>query len=78
MGRRLVVNVSAQSFERATHNEATEVVSLSTGAQLRECKRSSAPGEVSVNVLSDAGSTPAISTIKETSFVYQDKRGFFD
>ena len=35
-------------------------------------------GENCVIGFSDASSTLAASTIKETSFVYRDKRGFFD
>jgi len=65
MGRRLVVNVSAQSFERATHHEATKSLSVTARAGMRECKQPSEPGEVSVKVLSDRGSTPLASTIAE-------------
>ena len=57
-----MVPVSAQSFERTTHNEATDSVSLTAGAQRREYKRPYALGEVPVKVLSDGGSTPPIST----------------
>ena len=32
-----MVNVSAQSFERATHNEATKPLSVTVHAQAREC-----------------------------------------
>jgi len=57
-----VVPVSAQSFERTTHNEATDSASLTAGAQGRECSWPYALGEVPVKVLSDGGSTPPIST----------------
>lgn len=57
-----MVPVSAQSFERTTHNEATDSASLTAGAQGREYKRPYALGEVPVKVLSDGGSIPPIST----------------
>ena len=57
-----MVPVSAQSFERTTHNEATDYVSLTAGVHRREYKRPYALGEVPVKVLSDGGSTPPIST----------------
>ena len=59
-----MVNVSAQSFERAMHNEATKSRRVTVPAGTRECKQSSAPGEVPVKVLSDRGSTPLTSTRK--------------
>ena len=59
------------------HHEATKSPRVTAPARARECKEPSAPGEVSVKALSDGGSTPPTSTMKETSFVYQDKRGFF-
>ena len=38
MGRRLVVNVSVQSFECAMYNEATKLLSVTVCAGARECK----------------------------------------
>ena len=64
MGRRLVVNVRMLSFAHTMHHEATKFLSVTIRAETRECKRSSAPGEVPVKVLSDGGSTPPISTKK--------------
>ena len=66
MGRRQVVNVHMQSFAHIMNHEATKPVRVTVFAQARECKPPSAPGEVSVKVLSDRGSTPLISTIKES------------
>ena len=60
-----MVNVSAQSFERAMHNEATESPRVTVPARTRECKRPSAPGEIPVKMLSDRGSTPLTSTKKK-------------
>ena len=57
-----MVNVSAQSFERAMHHEATKSPRVTAPARTRECKQPSAPGEVPVKVLSDGGSTPPTST----------------
>ena len=59
-----MVNVSAQSFERAMHNEATKPRRVTVPAGTRECKQSSAPGEVPVKVLSDRSSTLLTSTKK--------------
>ena len=58
-----MVHVRAQSFERTMNNEATELSRVTASAEAREYKYPYAPGEVPVKVLSDAGSTPAISTI---------------
>ncbi len=66
-----MVPVSAQSFERTTHNEATDSASLTVGVQGREYKRSYALGEVPVKVLSDGGSTPPISTISSTAILIE-------
>ena len=71
-----MVPVSAQSFERTTHNEATDSVSLTAGAQRREYKRPYALGEVPVKVLSDGGSTPPISTKGVLNKPYYFKNGF--
>jgi len=57
-----VASVSAQSFERAMHHEATKRLSLTTGASAREFKGSSAPGEKPVDRFSDRGSIPLAST----------------
>ena len=38
MGRRLVVHVCAQSFERTMNNEATKPLSVTAHAWVRECK----------------------------------------
>ena len=57
-----MASVSAQSFERAMHHEATERLSLTTGASARESKGSSAPGEKPVDRFSDRGSIPLAST----------------
>ena len=54
--------MSAQSFERAMHHEATKRLSLTTGASAREFKGSSAPGEKPVDRFSDRGSIPLAST----------------
>ena len=62
MGRRQVVNVNMQSFAHIMNDEATKSVRMTVFAQARESKSPSAPGEVSVKVLSDRGSTPLIST----------------
>ena len=61
-GRRLVVHVCAQSFERTMNNEATKPCSLTAYAGVRECKWPSAPGEVPEEAFSDGGSTPPAST----------------
>ncbi len=71
-----MVPVSAQSFERTTHNEATDSASLTAGAQGREYKRPYALGEVPVKVLSDGGSTPPISTKGVLNKLYYFKNGF--
>ncbi len=71
-----MVPVSAQSFERTTHNEATDSASLTAGAQGREYKRPYALGEVPVKVLSDGGSTPPISTKVVLNKPYYFKNGF--
>ena len=65
-----MVNVSAQSFERAMHNEATKSRRVTAPAGTRECKQPSAPGEVPVKVLSDRGSTPLTSTKNTVSAVW--------
>lgn len=44
------------------HHEATERLSLTTGASARESKRSSAPGEKPADRFSDRGSIPLAST----------------
>ena len=44
------------------YHEATKTRRVTVPAGTRECKQSSAPGEVPVKVLSDGGSTPPIST----------------
>ncbi len=72
-----MVPVSAQSFERTTHNEATDSASLTVGVQGREYKRSYALGEVPVKVLSDGGSTPPISTISSTAILIELRWIFF-
>ncbi len=64
MGRRRVVNVHMLSFAHIMNHEATKSLSMTACAGARECKLPSAPGEVSVKVLSDRGSTPLISTIR--------------
>ena len=67
MGRRQVVNVNMQSFAHIMNHEATKPVRVTAFAQARECKSPSAPGEVFVKVLSDRGSTPLISTKKQST-----------
>ena len=57
-----MVNVRALSFARTMHHEATKPPSVTAHGAARECKELSAPGEVPPKALSDAGSTPAIST----------------
>ena len=64
-----MVPVSVQSFEHTTHNEATDSASLTAGSQGREYKRPYALGEVPVEVLSDRGSTPPISTISTAAYL---------
>ena len=66
MGRRLVVPVRAQSFERTMNHEATNPLSVTAHAWVRECKEPSAPGEVLVEAFSDGGSTPPASTKRES------------
>ena len=63
MGRRSAENVRALSFARTMHHEATESDSVTVHGRRRERKESSAPGEDPEEVLSDAGSIPAGSTI---------------
>ena len=58
-----MVNVRAVSFAGAMNDEATELVSVSVHAQVRECKKSTALGEVSRDTFSDTGSTPVASTM---------------
>ena len=67
MRRRRVVNVYMLSFAHIMNNEATKSMSMTACAWVRECKLPSAPGEVSVEVLSDRGSTPLISTTMNRS-----------
>ena len=62
MGRRLVVHVCAQSFERTMNHEATNPWSVTAHVRVREWKEPSAPGEVPAEAFSDGGSTPPAST----------------
>jgi hypothetical protein len=50
------------SFAHIMNHEATESLSMTACAGARKCKLPSAPGEVPVEVLSDRGSIPLIST----------------
>ena len=63
MGRRSAEHVRTLSFARTMHHEATEPFSVTTHGQVRECKRSSAPGEGPEEVLSDRSSTLLASTM---------------
>ena len=54
--------MSTERVDRATHHDSTDPVSVTTHARERECNGSSALGEVSVEGLSDRGSTPLAST----------------
>lgn len=49
-----------------THKRATGSQTLTVGAAEGKHKRRSAPGESCVDRFSDAGSTPAVSSLKHT------------
>ena len=58
----LVVHVTGVSFAPGMTHEATNPCSMTVCVMARECKESSAPGEVPEEVFSDGGSTPPAST----------------
>ncbi len=62
-----MADVSAQSFERAMHHEATGPASQADDSRARESRDPPAPGEKHVDVLSDRGSTPLASTNKKAA-----------